>query len=142
MFRIIFMMSVVAFGCSTPKSNSWDEQNTRLVEFNSPEVKYAMELAQENLPGFKRHFEEYSADSTWSYFVKYGFRDKESTEHMWVNVLQVEPTIKGVLDNVPQEVTHVAYLDTVEFSSALVEDFIIYHADTLMHGDYLTDVIE
>ncbi|MEO9802536.1 MAG: DUF2314 domain-containing protein [Reichenbachiella sp.] len=136
--RIIIPLLLI-FSCSSPNSKSWDEQNTRSLEFNSTEVKRAMELAQENISSFLSHYNENSADSTWSYYVKYGIQNSQTTEHMWINVFQVEPTIKGILDNVPQEVTHVSYLDTIVFSPTLVEDFMIYHGDTLIFGDYLTD---
>lgn len=139
---IIPLILIMIFGCSGSNSKSWDEQNTRLLEVNSPEVKRAMELAQENISNFLNHYNEYSADSTWSYYVKYGFQNSETTEHMWVKVFQVEAIIKGILDNVPQDATHVLYHDTVAFSPTLVEDFMIYHGDTIIFGDYLTEAYE
>ena len=124
--RIILPIILISiFGCSSPNSKSWDEQNTRSLVINTPEVKKAMELAQENMTNFIRHYSEYSTDSTWSYYVKYGFQNSETTEHMWVSVFQVEPIIKGILDNVPQEVTHISYLDTIVFLSTSVEDIMV-----------------
>ena len=142
MHRILLLSMILTFSCSSPNSKSWDEQNTRSLEFDSPEVERAMSLTQENIHKFLRYYNENSSDSTWSFYVKYGFQNSETTEHMWVNVLQTEPTFKGILDNVPQVVTHVKYLDTISFASTSIEDFMIYHGDTLIYGDYLTFTYE
>ncbi|WP_144017495.1 DUF2314 domain-containing protein [Ekhidna lutea] len=138
MHRIQIFILILSFSCSTPNSKSWDEQNTRTLEFDNPKVERAMSITQENMPKFLRLYNMYSSDSTWTFYVKYGFENSETTEHMWVNLLQTEPSFLGILDNIPQVVTHVSYLDTIEFSSNAVEDFIVYHGDTLIMGDYLT----
>jgi uncharacterized protein YegJ (DUF2314 family) len=103
----------------------------------------AIDSAQANMETFSFIFMAHYEDSTYSFFAKAPFNEGDLTEHMWVNILALSAdTLKGVLDNEPEQVTNFSHGDYVSFATSAVEDLMVYQGDSLIFGSYLQQILE
>lgn len=135
---LFYLLCLLIISCNHNKVNDdWDKDNTRSIDVNNNELKASIDTVRYTINDFIKHFELNSKDTSMNYFVKYGFSNSQTKEHMWVDVILINDKIVGLLDNVPQYINTVKYLDTVYLDPTQIEDYQIYHGDTLLYGDFL-----
>ncbi|MFN6943789.1 MAG: DUF2314 domain-containing protein [Cytophagaceae bacterium] len=124
--QFFFLLIVLAgAGCENPQP---EERKIILLDKNDPQLVYAKKQASETLDSFISSFSSLKGDSSYFFSVKKEFGDdNERSEHMWVEVFDVnEEGFIGLLGNEPGIINTFKFGDTVRVKKDEVEDWMIY----------------
>ncbi len=131
--------------CSAPQTESekWDSENTRDLYPSDDRVQKATSQTKFQLYRFVSYFRDHKDDTEWDFYIKTSFTENGATEHMWSTVyLEDSNNFYAILDNVPQWMENVEYLDSLIIPMEEVEDFIVYKGDSIVAGDFLSQYLK
>jgi uncharacterized protein YegJ (DUF2314 family) len=139
---IIPFLLIITSSCNPKTSNeenqnTWDVQNTKIVDSYDKINKFAINEAQDSLFFFIKLFNNRKKNG-FEFYIKSKFSDEANIENMWSIVYAVRyDTLLTILDNVPLKLINFKINDTIKVTRGNVEDWAIYKGDSVLYGDFI-----
>ncbi len=123
---IIIVIVGVYFFNKNSKIPDGERGNVVGKSFNDPEILLAQKEAQSQIDFFIESLENNKDDKKY-FSIKYGAKDGDIVEHMWIRVSSYKDGVfSGILANEPIEVKNIKYEDPVSVKKEEIEDWIIF----------------
>jgi uncharacterized protein YegJ (DUF2314 family) len=125
-----------------PQESSWDKENLIDLDVTGKSYLEAIQIAQKHLDFFIKVF---IADeiSEFKFSIKVRFEDEKYIEHIWLTPTSFEnDNFVAIVDNIPNNLTHIQYQETLQINRIDVEDWIINAGDGILIGNFIYNSLQ
>lgn len=129
---------LIACSRHKPHQDEWDKANMRDIAISDSRFQQAVAQTQDSLAIFLSRFKAYSRDTSYQFYIKSDFEEREYIESMWSRPIEVVgQSLRSVLDNQPRNLQQIHLGDTVLIEFKQIVDIDITHQDSLLMGNYI-----
>jgi uncharacterized protein YegJ (DUF2314 family) len=135
---LMSISGLIACSRHKPHQDEWDKANMRDIAISDSRFQQAVAQTQDSLAIFLSRFKAYSRDTSYQFYIKSDFEEREYIESMWSRPIEVVgQSLRSVLDNQPRNLQQIHLGDTVLIEFKQIVDIDITHQDSLLMGNYI-----